>query len=29
MYLSPAEEDRLLTFLAAELARRSLTRDSD
>jgi urease subunit gamma/beta len=26
MYLSPAEEDRLLTFLAAELARRSLTR---
>jgi urease subunit gamma/beta len=26
MYLSPAEEDRLLTFLAAELARRSLGR---
>lgn len=26
MYLSPVEEDRLLTFLAAELARRSLSR---
>ena len=26
MYLSPAEEDRLLIFLAAELARRSLRR---